>query len=147
MAPCLPSVSNPKDKCLIIVGRLLSVEVIVGLGGLNFDRMDKGKGRGFDGTFRLSTLAMVVIFLSAAFSAIDRFSFCYGMFVCRCNNCRSYANLVLFVVLVCLFSVLNNNDGISIIRAHGLFTKFRSWRFVSPTRLVAMQDIFVIFVI
>ncbi|GMN37941.1 hypothetical protein TIFTF001_007229 [Ficus carica] len=59
----------------------------------------------------------------------------------RCNNYVSYADLVLFVVLLCLFSVVTNNDGLPIVWARGLFTRFRSWRFVGLARLMAMQGV------
>ncbi|GMN52802.1 hypothetical protein TIFTF001_021942 [Ficus carica] len=68
------------------------VEVTAGLGGLCFGEIEEGKGRGFDGTLRLSTLAMVVIFLHAAFPVLIDFHF----------------------VLV----FLNNNDGYPIVRVH-----------------------------
>ncbi|GMN31310.1 hypothetical protein TIFTF001_003200 [Ficus carica] len=56
----------PKDEDLTISGRLLGVKVIARLRGLCFDEMEEGKGRDFDGTFKLSTLTVVVIFLHAA---------------------------------------------------------------------------------
>ena len=71
----------PKVKDLTIAGRLLGVEVIAGLKGLHFDVMEEGKGRGFDGTFRLSTLIVVVIFLPAAFPMLVDFHF---VLVCLC---------------------------------------------------------------
>ncbi|GMN28829.1 hypothetical protein TIFTF001_002192 [Ficus carica] len=49
------------------MGRLLGVEVIVGLGGLRFSKMEEGKDRGFNGTFR----DVVVIFLSTAFQVLS----------------------------------------------------------------------------
>ncbi|GMN47066.1 hypothetical protein TIFTF001_016248 [Ficus carica] len=108
--------SDPKDEDLTIAGRLLGVEVTTGLGGLRFDEMEEPKGRGFDDTFRLSALAVVVNFLSAAFPVLIDFHF------------------VLYVFL-------NNNDGLPIVWARGLFARFRSSRFVDPARLVAMQSI------
>ncbi|GMN39750.1 hypothetical protein TIFTF001_008974 [Ficus carica] len=48
--------------------RILGVKVTAGLGGLRFYEMEEGKGRGFGGTFRLSTLTVVIIFLPATFS-------------------------------------------------------------------------------
>ena len=43
--------------------------------------MEEGKGRGFNGTFRLSTLDVVVIFLPAAFPVLANFHF---VLVCLC---------------------------------------------------------------
>ncbi|GMN60235.1 hypothetical protein TIFTF001_029313 [Ficus carica] len=63
--------SDSKDEDLTIAGRLLDVEVTVGLGGLRFGEMEEGKGRGFDDTFWLSTLVVVVIFLLVAFSVLS----------------------------------------------------------------------------
>ena len=54
--------SDSKDEDMTITRRLLGVEVTAGLGGLCFGKMEEGKGHGFDGTFRLSTLVVVVIF-------------------------------------------------------------------------------------
>ena len=51
------------------------MEVTAGLGSLRFSEMEEGKGRGFDSTFRPSTLAMVVIFLLAAFPVLVDFYF------------------------------------------------------------------------
>ncbi|GMN65364.1 hypothetical protein TIFTF001_034434 [Ficus carica] len=50
--------------------KVTGVKVTVGLGGLHFNEMEAGKGRGFDGTFKMSTLALVVIFLLVAFSMV-----------------------------------------------------------------------------
>ncbi|GMN48423.1 hypothetical protein TIFTF001_017599 [Ficus carica] len=87
-----------------MTGRLLGVEVTAGLGGLRFYEMEEGKGRGFDDTFKLSTLAVVVIFLPATFQYFH-----------------------------------NNNDDLPIVWARSLLARFRSWRFVGPTRLVACK--------
>ncbi|GMN45724.1 hypothetical protein TIFTF001_014911 [Ficus carica] len=62
--------SGPKDEDLTIAERLLGVEVTAGLGGLRFGKMEEGKGGGFDGTFRLSTLVVVIIFLPVAFPSL-----------------------------------------------------------------------------
>ncbi|GMN31372.1 hypothetical protein TIFTF001_003227 [Ficus carica] len=67
-------------KDLTIARRLLGVEVTTELGGLCFDEMEEGKGRGFDGTFRLSTLTVVVIFLPVAFPVLVDF---YFVLLCR----------------------------------------------------------------
>ena len=80
-APCLPLVSGPKDEDLTIARRLLGVEVIAELGGLRFNEMEEGKGHDFDGTFKLSTLTVVVIFLPAAFPVLVDFHF---VLVCLC---------------------------------------------------------------
>ena len=56
---------GPKDEDLTILRRLLGVEVTARLRCLCFGKME-GKCRDFDSTFRLSTLAVVVIFLPMA---------------------------------------------------------------------------------
>ena len=70
----------------------------------------------------------MIIFLPAAFPVLVDFHF---VLVCLyvdvipvylCNKCVSYADLVLFIVLVCLFLVI----GLPIIWARGLFVRFRS---------------------
>ncbi|GMN42875.1 hypothetical protein TIFTF001_012089 [Ficus carica] len=58
---------GPKDEDLTIARRLLGLEVITWLGGLRLGEIEKGKGHGFNDTFRLSTLVVVVIFLPATF--------------------------------------------------------------------------------
>ena len=73
--------SSLKDEDLTIAGMLLSVELIVGLGGLRFSKIEEGQGCGFDGTLRLSTLTMEVIFLSETFSVFVDFHF---VLVCLC---------------------------------------------------------------
>ncbi|GMN62522.1 hypothetical protein TIFTF001_031600 [Ficus carica] len=45
--------------------------MIAGLGGLRFGEIEEGKDCGFNGTFRLFTLAVVVIFLFAAFPMLS----------------------------------------------------------------------------
>ncbi|GMN70552.1 hypothetical protein TIFTF001_039592 [Ficus carica] len=54
---------------------LLGMEVTAELGGMCFSEIEEGKGHGFDGTFRLSTLAMTVIFLPVAFPILVDFHF------------------------------------------------------------------------
>ncbi|GMN62229.1 hypothetical protein TIFTF001_031319 [Ficus carica] len=39
------------------------------------------------------------------------------------------------------FDVLNNNDGLPIVRAYDLFVRFRFWGLVGPARLVVMQGV------
>ena len=65
--------SGPKDKDLTIIERPPVATVTVRLGDLRFGKMKKGKGRDFDSTFRLSILAVVVIFLPAAFLVLVNF--------------------------------------------------------------------------
>ncbi|GMN35302.1 hypothetical protein TIFTF001_005220 [Ficus carica] len=43
--------------------------------------MEEGKGRGFDGTFKLSTLAIMVIFLPAAFPVLVEFHFVLSVII------------------------------------------------------------------
>ncbi|GMN59454.1 hypothetical protein TIFTF001_028548 [Ficus carica] len=43
--------------------------------------MEEGKGRGFDGTFRLSTLVVVVIFLPTAFLVLVDFHFILSLII------------------------------------------------------------------
>ena len=57
------------------------MEVIMGLGGLRFGEIETGKGHGVNGTFRLSTLVVVVIFLLATFPMLVDF---YFVLVCLC---------------------------------------------------------------
>ncbi|GMN39699.1 hypothetical protein TIFTF001_008934 [Ficus carica] len=73
---------------MTIAGRLLGVEVTEGLGGLRFGEMEEGNGCGFDGTFRLSTLTVVVIFLPAAFPVLVDFNF-----VLTCRLCGVFSDL------------------------------------------------------
>ena len=125
---------------MTIVGRLLGVEVTAGLEGLHFGEIEEGK------VMALMALSGCLLYLWWSSSCLRLFwccwfSFYFSIFVYKCNNCISYAALVLFVVLMSLFLVLNNNDGLPIVRAHSLFVRFRSWRFVGPPRLVAIHGV------
>lgn len=67
--------SGPKDKDLTIIERSPGAAVTVWLGDLRFGKLKKGKGRDFDGTFRLSILVVIIIFLPAAFLVLINFYF------------------------------------------------------------------------
>ncbi|GMN49588.1 hypothetical protein TIFTF001_018759 [Ficus carica] len=73
--------SGPKDEDLTIAGRLLGAVVTMGLGGMRFGEMEEGKGHGFDAIFRLSTLAVVVIFLPTAFLVLVDFHFVMSLII------------------------------------------------------------------
>lgn len=78
--------SSPKDEDLTISRSLLGLEVITGLEGLHFGQIEKGKDHGFNGNFRLSTLAVVVIFIPVTFLMLVDFHFilvylCLGVII------------------------------------------------------------------
>ena len=73
--------SDHKDEDLTIARRLLGVEMTTGLGSLRSGEMEEWKDHGFDGTFRLFILTVVVIFLLAAFLVLVDFHF---VVVCLC---------------------------------------------------------------
>lgn len=71
------------------------MEVTAGLGGLRFSKMEEGKDRGFNGTFR----DVVVIFLSTAFQVLVDFHF---VLVCLCVGVITmYHMQIWFCLLFC----------------------------------------------